>query len=140
MMEALELRPHLWMIKNEKIFQDKSDLHTLKIGLEKQGSPPIHLLKNQECFNLVRLIMIIVWHNSSPACWYWKFQGVCWSGGTPKEDLVCNKNSSLNKHLCLPLDYNKFDLPFPNNINIIDIGIDIVDVLRINDKVLKSRI
>ena len=65
---------------------------------------------------------------------------MCWSGGTPKEDLVCNKNSSLNKHLCLPLDYNKFDLPFPNNINIIDIGIDIVDVLRINDKVLKSKI
>ena len=63
------------------------------------------------------------------------FQGVCWSGGTPKEDLVCNKNSSLNRHLCLPIDYNKFDLPFSNNINIIDIGINIVDVLRINDKV-----
>ena len=32
-------------------------------------------------------------------------------------------------------DYNKFDLPFPNHVNPIDIGIDITDVLRINDKV-----
>ena len=32
-------------------------------------------------------------------------------------------------------DYNKFDLPFPNEVNPIDIGIDITDVLRINDKV-----
>jgi len=31
-------------------------------------------------------------------------------------------------------DYNKFDLPFPNHVNPIDIGIDITDVLRINDK------
>ena len=56
------------------------------------------------------------------------------------EDLVCNKNISLNKHLCLPHDYNKFDLPLTNNINIIDIGIDIVDVLRINDKVTSIRL
>ena len=32
-------------------------------------------------------------------------------------------------------DYNKFDLPFNLRTNIIDIGIDITDVLRINDKV-----
>ena len=66
-------------------------------------------------------------------------QGVCWSGGTSKEELMCNKNISLNSHLCLPTDYNKFDLPFSNNINIIDIGIDIVDVLRINDKVGRKK-
>ena len=30
--------------------------------------------------------------------------------------------------------YNKFDLPYSTN-NVIDIGIDITDVLRINDKV-----
>ena len=42
-----------------------------------------------------------------------------------------------NNHLCLPLDYNKFDLPFRDKTNIIDIGIDITDVLRINDKVRK---
>ena len=33
-------------------------------------------------------------------------------------------------------DYNKFDLPYPNEVNPIDIGIDITDVLRINDKVI----
>ena len=41
-----------------------------------------------------------------------------------------------NKHLCVPHDYNKFDLPYPNRVNPIDIGIDITDVLRINDKVV----
>ena len=40
-----------------------------------------------------------------------------------------------NSHLCLPEDYNKFDLPLPDTVNKIDIGIDITDVLRINDKV-----
>ena len=52
-----------------------------------------------------------------------------------KEEVMCNPNISLSKHLCLPRNYNKFDLPFPSKVNIIDIGIDIVDVLRINDKV-----
>ena len=32
-------------------------------------------------------------------------------------------------------DYNKFDLPVQEGVNMIDIGIDITDVLRINDKV-----
>ena len=78
-------------------------------------------------------------------------QGNCWSG----DDLVCvydqQQQRIANKHLCLPKvktntlkpqiviiffkDYNKFDLPFPNKVNPIDIGIDITDVLRINDKV-----
>jgi len=51
-------------------------------------------------------------------------------------DLVCvyEDGKVTNKHLCLPHDYNKFDLPFPNQVNPIDIGIDITDVLRINDK------
>ena len=50
------------------------------------------------------------------------------------DDLVCRyeeKESGgpelTNKHLCLPQHYNKFDLPFPNDVNPIDIGIDITD-------------
>ena len=62
--------------------------------------------------------------------------GSCFAG----DDLVCRYSDSdppqlTNKHLCLPQHYNKFDLPFPNDVNPIDIGIDITDVLRINDKV-----
>ena len=45
------------------------------------------------------------------------------------------KGRVTNSHLCLPEDYNKFDLPLPDTVNNIDIGIDITDVLRINDKV-----
>ena len=64
------------------------------------------------------------------------FQDGCLSGpNRAKEEVLCHKNISLSKHLCLPRNYNKFDLPFPSEVNIIDIGIDIVDVLRINDKV-----
>ena len=63
-------------------------------------------------------------------------QDGCLSGSNrAKEEVMCNTNISLSKHLCLPRNYNKFDLPFPSEVNIIDIGIDIVDVLRINDKV-----
>ena len=50
--------------------------------------------------------------------------------------VTCAKPHSASKHLCLPRAYNKFDLPLPDAVNTIDIGIDIVDVLRINDKVL----
>ena len=35
----------------------------------------------------------------------------------------------------IPEEYNKFDLPLPDTVNFIDVGIDITDVLRINDKV-----
>ena len=49
--------------------------------------------------------------------------------------MTCAKPLSASKHLCLPRAYNKFDLPLPDAVNTIDIGIDIVDVLRINDKV-----
>ena len=49
--------------------------------------------------------------------------------------MTCAKPLSASKHLCLPRAYNKFDLPLPDQVNTIDIGIDIVDVLRINDKV-----
>ena len=49
--------------------------------------------------------------------------------------MTCAKPLSASKHLCLPRGYNKFDLPLPDLVNTIDIGIDIVDVLRINDKV-----
>ena len=41
----------------------------------------------------------------------------------------------VNNNLCIPKEYNKFDLPLPDTVNFIDVGIDITDVLRINDKV-----
>ena len=41
-----------------------------------------------------------------------------------------------NKHLCLPQSYSKFEAPFSDPVNVVEIGIDISDVLRINDKVL----
>ena len=52
-------------------------------------------------------------------------------------ELVCKVRNGvvLNTNLCLFKDYNKFDLPIPEGVNLIDIGIDITDVLRINDKV-----
>ena len=42
-----------------------------------------------------------------------------------------------NKNLCLPKSYSKFELPFTESVNVVEIGIDIIDVLRINDKVRK---
>ena len=32
-------------------------------------------------------------------------------------------------------DYNKFDLPFSQGVNYIDVHIEIMDILKINDKV-----
>ncbi len=40
-----------------------------------------------------------------------------------------------NKQLCLPKAYSKFELPFTETVNVVEIGIEILDVLRINDKV-----
>ena len=40
-----------------------------------------------------------------------------------------------NKNLCLPKTYSKFELPHTESLNVVEIGIDIIDVLRINDKV-----
>jgi hypothetical protein len=40
-----------------------------------------------------------------------------------------------NKNLCLPESYSKFELPHVESVNVVEIGIDIIDVLRINDKV-----
>ena len=53
-----------------------------------------------------------------------------------KSELVCREKLGrvVNTNLCLFPDYNKFELPIKNGVNIIDIGIDITDVLRINDK------
>ena len=42
-----------------------------------------------------------------------------------------------NKNLCLPKTYSKFELPDTDGVNVVEIGIDISDVLRINDKVRK---
>ena len=44
-------------------------------------------------------------------------------------------DDSPNKNLCLPKSYSKFELPFTDSVNVVEIGIDIIDVLRINDKV-----
>ena len=70
------------------------------------------------------------------------FKNTDWSDGIgnsrTRDEVICNKNLSSSKHLCLPREYNKFDLPFPGTVNTIDIGIDIVDVLRINDKANNS--
>ena len=53
-----------------------------------------------------------------------------------RSELVCREKLGrvVNTNLCLFPDYNKFELPIKNGVNIIDIGIDITDVLRINDK------
>ena len=50
-------------------------------------------------------------------------------------DMFCQPEGSVNNNLCIPKNYNKFDLPLPDSVNFIDVGIDITDVLRINDKV-----
>jgi len=49
-------------------------------------------------------------------------------------DMFCQPEGSVNNNLCIPKNYNKFDLPLPDSVNFIDVGIDITDVLRINDK------
>jgi len=61
-------------------------------------------------------------------------QGILGRKANP--DLVCKKSSGrvTNRNLCVFPDYNKFDLPVQEGVNMIDIGIDITDVLRINDK------
>ena len=54
-------------------------------------------------------------------------------GGRSKKEHTCD--DSPNKNLCLPKSYSKFELPFTDSVNVVEIGIDIIDVLRINDKV-----
>jgi len=58
------------------------------------------------------------------------------NASNPLEDICAH---SQNKHLCLPQDYSKFELPHTESVNIVEIGIDISDVLRINDKVNFTR-
>ena len=55
-------------------------------------------------------------------------------GNSSDEDNDICKHST-NKNLCLPPSYSKFELPHTDSVNIVEIGIDISDVLRINDKV-----
>ena len=45
---------------------------------------------------------------------------------------------SRNRNLCLPPTYSKFELPFVDDVNVVEIGIDISDVLRIDDKVREA--
>ena len=56
------------------------------------------------------------------------------TNGTNKEDAEKCAHAP-NKNLCLPPSYSKFELPHTESVNIVEIGIDISDVLRINDKV-----
>jgi hypothetical protein len=50
-----------------------------------------------------------------------------------RDDQSCEHAN--NKYLCLPPTYSKFELPHTESVNVVEIGIDISDVLRINDKV-----
>jgi len=50
-----------------------------------------------------------------------------------RDDKSCDH--AANKYLCLPITYSKFELPHTDSVNVVEIGIDISDVLRINDKV-----
>ncbi|XP_023331019.1 gamma-aminobutyric acid receptor subunit rho-1 isoform X1 [Eurytemora carolleeae] len=43
-------------------------------------------------------------------------------------------SAGISKSICLPDEYSKFELPFVDSTNEIYIGIDIDEVLRINDK------
>ena len=52
---------------------------------------------------------------------------------TPTPPDYCEQ--SRNRNLCLPPTYSKFELPFVDEVNVVEIGIDISDVLRIDDKV-----
>ena len=54
-----------------------------------------------------------------------------------RDDSSCDH--AANKYLCLPLTYSKFELPHTDSVNVVEIGIDISDVLRINDKVNKDQ-
>mgnify|MGYP001168360106 CR=1 FL=1 len=47
---------------------------------------------------------------------------------------------SPNKNLCLPKSYSKSELPFSDSVNAVEIGIDITDILRINDNVSRFSI
>ena len=47
---------------------------------------------------------------------------------------------SPNKNLCLPKSYSKSELPFSDSVNAVEIGIDITDILRINDNVSRFTI
>ena len=59
-------------------------------------------------------------------------------GRRSRKEHTCD--DSPNKNLCLPKSYSKFELPFSDSVNAVEIGIDIIDVLRINDKISKFTI
>ena len=60
--------------------------------------------------------------------------------GRTRSDLTCKEEGEEGEedshHPCLPAGYNKFELPFPDTVNLINIGIDTTYVLRINDRVI----
>ena len=57
--------------------------------------------------------------------------------GRAGQDMTCKEDGvKESNHPCLPQQYNKLDLPFPDTVNLINIGIDTTYVLRINDKVV----
>lgn len=58
----------------------------------------------------------------------------CGKGDAPTHGPAVSCEAPKKKILCLHREYSKFDLPFRNDHNVIDIGIEISDVLKIDDK------
>ncbi|TRY81129.1 hypothetical protein TCAL_14453 [Tigriopus californicus] len=58
----------------------------------------------------------------------------CGKGDAPTHGPAVSCEAPKKKILCLHREYSKFDLPFRNDHNTIDIGIEISDVLKIDDK------
>ena len=54
---------------------------------------------------------------------------LCWNNS---KQFQCNKG--VPKSICLPENYSKFELPFPDQPNLIGISIDIDEVLGISGK------
>merc|ERR1719210_1892264 len=50
------------------------------------------------------------------------------------QNSVVSCEDGKRKLLCLPQEYSKFDLPHRNDFNEIEIGLEISDVLKIDDK------
>jgi hypothetical protein len=86
-------------------------------------SEPIHQMSRQLRFTMMLQWLLLLTLTTTTALAF---------TGKPVQDCV---EDSPNKNLCLPKDYSKFELPFAEGVNVVEIGIDISDVLGINDKV-----
>ena len=86
------------------------------------------------CFEVMTLVAASEADKGAEANWKYLVESYERMKRTSK-DHVCD--SAPNKNLCLPKSYSKFELPHTEQVNVVEIGIDIIDVLRINDKVSK---